>query len=273
MPPRPVGTLATASRPRAALSIPLATPATSSPGSSRGQDAFSDNPVSITMPIATPTRPTASCVRPLIDAGSLRASKAVTTDVADHPNSSRAAPSASIPSTVPRNPGMYDIRAMMPPPVDGAPEVSTGIAPVSDSVPVTNNATLAGQDWGGSPDANANAAAWAAYQQQQYAYHPQYSGGEWSAYHTACAAQWQQHNEAQAAAAAAGPSQEQLARVAAMFAEKLAAVENERGAGAASKGSVGTKPACTNTPQTETQVDVTTEKHRNRKSVNDLTGG
>ena len=154
----------------------------------------------------------------------------------------------------------------VPPPVDGAPEVSTGIAPVSDSVPVTNNATLAGQDWGGSPDANANAAAWAAYQQQQYAYHPQYSGGEWSAYHTACAAQWQQHNEAQAAAAAAGPSQEQLARVAAMFAEKLAAVENERGAGAASKGSVGTKPACTNTPQTETQVDVTTEKHRNRKS-------
>ena len=76
------------------------------------------------MPTATPIRPAASWVRPLTAAGMRRASRAVTTEVADHANSRIAAPSASMPSAVPTNPARYDIRAMIPPPVARAATVA-----------------------------------------------------------------------------------------------------------------------------------------------------
>ena len=113
----------------------------------------------------------------------------------------------------------------VPPPPDGATDVPATITPPSGSVEGTNAEAPdrgANKSWAaGSQDANA--AAWAAYQ-QQYAY--QYAGGEWSAYHAAWATEYARHNESMAAAAAA-PSPEQLAHVAAKIAEQLATVENE----------------------------------------------
>ena len=132
----------------------------------------------------------------------------------------------------------------VPPPPDGEPDLPPGIAPppehgVSAYAAAADLGAASGAGWAGSADANA--AAWAAYQ-QQYAY--QHAGADWGAYHAAWANEWARHNEA-AAAAAAAPSAERLAAVAAKIAEQIAEKEKDE----------KRRPAATTTTATTTTTN------------------
>ena len=70
----------------------------------------------------------ASCVRPDTRAGIRRASSALPTLVPDQASSSAAAPSAEMPSAVPRKPDRYDISPITPAPVAKAAPVAAAKA-------------------------------------------------------------------------------------------------------------------------------------------------
>ena len=121
--PRPGGTLATASRPSAALSTPLATPATSSPGTNRTRSIRATPYCSACPPRRRAARPRAGPARRR-GPGCRRASSAVTTLGPTTAASAAERQRRDARARGPTKPERYDISAITPAPVANAATVA-----------------------------------------------------------------------------------------------------------------------------------------------------